>query len=205
MKRLVVFLAVVALLLVAADFLLRNATESAVAGLVDDRVTQADPEVDVSGFPFVVSLFRGRFDQVTISLPAVKQDVVTVKNVSLTFEDVAVDPFDLLGGRGTVRANSVTGGGAISESDFARIVARYYPEVTVDLLENEVTMSRAGVSAPATAVVAANRILISAGPVAEPVEIPLPSLMRGVQFSSLEVHEDRVVLRVEGSRVRIRV
>ena len=206
MKRFVVFLVVVVALLTAADFLLRMAAERVVAGLVDDRVArQGDPEVDLGGFPFVLSLFGGRFDDMTVVIPAATQQSVTVEHVELTFEEVRADAFELLGGGGIVRARSVAGSGSISEADFARVVDQLFPGVTVDLHDNRVTMSRAGVSASATAVIAANRILISAGEVVPPVEIPLPVLMSGVQFSSLEVYEDELVLRVEGSRVRIRV
>ena len=206
MKRLVVFLVVVVVLVTASDFLLRVAAENVVAGLVDDRITKdGEPEVDLGGFPFLFSLLEVRFDEMTVVIPEATHEEVTVEHVELTFTEVRADAFELLGGGGTVRARSVAGSGSISEADFARVVDRHFPGVTVELNDNRVTMSRAGVSASATAVVAANRILISAGEVAAPVDIPLPSLMSGVQFSSLEVYEGELVLRIEGSRVRIRV
>lgn len=205
MKRLGIFLLVVLALFVVADFVLRGLAENAAANMIDEEVTQGgEPDVDLGGFPFLPSLFAGRFDRIDIDISSASEGQLLVEDIHLTLREVELDAFELMGGKGALRADSLRGRATISEATINDVLAADEPDLRVEVEEERITMSRGSLSAPANAVVAANRILISAGEVLEPLEIPLPTFSRDVQFTSLRSEPGRLVLGVNAARVRIR-
>jgi hypothetical protein len=205
MKKFVTVVAVIALLLVVGDFFLRNLAENAAAELIDEQIPQrVDPEVDLGGFPFFVSVLTGRFDEVTVRVPEAEQNGLVVEDISLTFRDARLEPLEVLAGRGDLRAASLRGRGVISEEALTDVLRTTDPSLTVIIEDGRVAVSRDGTTIAATAVVAANRILFQAGEVAPELEIPLPELLPDIQFSSLRADSGELVLGVVGNRVRIR-
>lgn len=205
MKRLGVTLVVLAGVLLAADFLVRAAAENAAANLIDEQVSQRiDPEVRLGGFPFLLSLVRGSFDEVRITVPEMSKDSMKVEDIRLTLEDVKLEALEVLAGRGNLFAKSVGGRGIISEATINEVIGSRSPGVQVSIEKRRITVSRDGIEAPASAVVAGNRLLISAGEAMGALELPLPVLLEEVRFSSLSAEPGRLVLGVIGSRVRVR-
>ena len=205
MKRFVIILVVLLCVLVAADFLLKAAAENAASKLIDKQIPQrVEPEVRLGSFPFLLSLLRGSFDEVVIEIPEALDGKLVVEDIRLTLKDVELEALEVLAGRGNLFAKTLEGQGVISEASVNEAVADQAPGVEVELREQRVTVSKDGVSLPATAVVAGNRILIAAGEVVGPLEIPLPELLRDVQFSSLRAERGRLVLGVVATRLRIR-
>lgn len=205
MKRLGVTLVVLAGVLLAADFLVRAAAENAAANLIDEQVSQRiDPEVRLGGFPFLLSLVRGSFDEVRITVPEMSKDSMKVEDIRLTLEDVKLEALEVLAGRGNLFAKSVSGRGIISEATINDVIGSQTPGVQISIEERRITVSRGGIEAPANAVVAGNRLLISAGEAMGALELPLPVLLEEVRFSSLSAEPGRLVLGVIGSRVRVR-
>lgn len=205
MKRFVTILAVVAVLLVAGDFLLRGAAENAAAKLIDEQIAQqVEPQVDLGGFPFLPSVLSGRFDEVTVTVPEAEHNGLVVEDISLAFRDARLEPLEVLAGRGDLRATSLRGRGVISQEALTEVLRATDPALSVTIEPDRVAVSRDGATIAATAVVAANRILFQAGEIAPEVEIPLPELLPGIQFSSLRAASGELVLGVVGNRVRIR-
>ena len=191
--------------LLAADFLLRNAAENAAADLIDEQIPhRVDPEVGLGGFPFLLSVLSGHFDEVTISVPEAAEGSLVVEDIRLTLRDVDLEALEVLGGRGNLTAREMRGRGFISEGTVNDVVRGQGADVDVAIEDGRVSVSANGVTSAATAVVAGNRLLIKAGEVLGPIEIPLPVLLPEIQFSTLTATPGRLVLGVVGSRVRIR-
>jgi len=204
MKRIVVMLVVFGVLFIAADFFLRMFAERAAARLIADQVSlQAEPDVDLGGFPFLLSVARGRFEEIAIDVESAREGRVSVEDIHLTLKDVEVEPLQVLGGRGSVRAGSLRGRGVISEDTLNEMIARDAPDVQIEVEDGRVLVSRGDLSVPANAVVARNRLVFSAGDVLGPIETPLPSLLPDVRFTSLRAEPDRLVLGVVASSLRI--
>lgn len=205
MKRFLAVLVVLAVLFVAGDFVFRNVAQNAAADLIDEQIPQrVDPDVDLGGFPFLRSVLTGRFDVVTVSVPEAEQNGLLVEDIELTFRDVKLEPLEVLAGRGDLKAATLRGSGVITQASFSRVLQAREPALSVSIEPDRISVSRDGATLAATAVVAANRILFQAGDVAPEIEIPLPELLPGIQFSSLKAVSGELVLEVVGSRVRIR-
>lgn len=206
MKKLVGFLLVLSVLFIAADFGLKASAESAATEAIDENVTRSrGTEVDLGGFPFLPSLFAGSFDRMQIDIASAWERDLLVEDIQLTLRDVELDPFEFVGGGGSVRARSLQGSGVIAEATINEVLAAERDGLDVEVENGRVMISQGEFSAPANAVVAGNRLLISAGEVVGPLEIPLPLLARGIRFNSLRAERNRLVLGADASRVTIRI
>ena len=205
MKRIGVFLIVLALLVLAADFFLRMAAEDAAARLIDKRMAlRQEPDVDLGGFPFLPSLVRGNFDRVTIEVASAKEGRAVIENIHLRLENVEVEALEVLGGDGTLRVESLRGRGVMSETTLNELLAANGSGVSIDVEEGGVLLSRGELSVPADAVLAGNNLRFAGGDVLGPLEVRLPALLPDVRFTSLRAERDRIVLGVAASRLRIR-
>lgn len=100
LKRLVIFLAILAGLAALADRGLAAAAGNATANQI--RVHEGlreDPSVTFKGFPFVTQAFRGEFRQVDVTVRDYEHEGLTVDRIDATLEGVEVDLGDALNGR----------------------------------------------------------------------------------------------------------
>ncbi|MFI5906341.1 DUF2993 domain-containing protein [Dactylosporangium sp. NPDC051541] len=119
-----IVLVVLAVILVGAFFLVDRIAASA----ADDRITQetktqlaannvkyeGEPDVEITGFPFLTQVIAGEYKKITISLT--KPQVNNVKLDTLTVEarSVKADAQDLMNGKGDVVAGVVAGNATMS-------------------------------------------------------------------------------------------
>ena len=205
MKKLLFFIVILAVVLTAGDVWLRRSAEHAAADLIDLQIPQeVEPEVELAGFPFVVSVLTGRFEEVTVAVPDVTENGLTIEDVRLVLEDVRLEPLEVLGGHADLRARSVSGAGVVSESALAAVVEQQTPDLSVSIEGDRIMVSGQGTSVAATAVIAGNRLLLRAGELVT-IEVPLPEMLPGVSFSSLEAAPGELRLEVAGGRLRIKI
>lgn len=205
MKKLFLLLVIAAVALAAGDVWLRRSAEDAAADLIDLQIPQeVEPEVELAGFPFVVSVLTGRFDEVTVSVPDVTENGLRIEDVRLVLEDVRLEPLEVLGGHADLRARSVSGAGLVPESSLAAVVKEQAPGLSVSIEGDRIMVSGEGTTVAATAVIAGNRLLLRAGELVT-IEVPLPEMLPGVSFSSLEATPDELRLEVAGGRLRIKI
>ncbi len=85
MKKLLVFLLIVAALLVAGDFVAKNVGEAAAARQLKDRLQlEAEPDVSFGGFPFLLNVLRGTLPDVNVSAGELTRSGLTLIDVELT-------------------------------------------------------------------------------------------------------------------------
>ena len=205
MKRTMVTIIVLLVVALVADFLLRGAAENAAGTMIDRKIPQeVDPEVRLGDFPFLWSVLRGRFDRIEVQIPSARAGALVVDDIGLTFEDVQLEALEVLGGRGNLRARSLRGSGVISQETLNRVLQDEVQGLQLSVENGRVIVSRGDVSVPATMVIAGDDILLRAGDLVGPIEIPLPELLPEISFSSLQTSPGEVVIGVNARRVRIR-
>ncbi|HWL65602.1 MAG TPA: DUF2993 domain-containing protein, partial [Actinomycetota bacterium] len=98
MKTLVA-LVVVAILLVAGDAAARSYASSELeAQLTSALRLEGQPRVDIDGFPFIVRLVQGSFDEVQISARGVRSPEIELSRAKVTLNDVRFSTSKALSG-----------------------------------------------------------------------------------------------------------
>lgn len=204
MRKLVV-LVVAGVLLLAMDAGFRLVAQSAAADLIERRVGRGvDPEVGIGGFPFLVSAVRGEFDAVDVSIPRLANDGMDVEDVELTFRDVSLEPLRVVAGQGAIEAGTLRGQGRITEGNLNAAVARLVPDVELAIARDRVTITRSGSEVTANVVIAGDALVVDVGAAISPVELPLPEVLPGVVFGSVQARADALVVGIRGTDVTIR-
>ena len=118
-------LLVLAALFVGADTALRAYVEGRVAGAVQASLNlPARPDLDLQGFPFSVSFFRGRFDHVEVAVTDVELEGLRLDGVVLRFANVRFAPRQLLSGAARIGAR----GGSAEAQVGERALTSYLQE-----------------------------------------------------------------------------
>ena len=228
MRRLLVFLLVLLVLGVAADFVAARVAEDRVAGVLQLQYgLDRRPVVQVRDFPFLPHLLAGHFDAVDLAARDVSTEGVRARRVELHLHDVAVDRAVLLGEPGPVTIGRADGQVELGQDEVNRLFADRLPGVTLDLGEGDVRL-RAGTTVlgrPVDAVVSGRlgardgqvaftpervqvqgldgggleRQLLAAFTVA----VPLPDLPAGVRMERVVTQPGALLLLGRAAAVRV--
>jgi hypothetical protein len=99
MKKLIA-LVVLLVLLVVADRVAVGVAENQLADRVQSsQDLPSKPTADISGFPFLTQVIGGRYEQVTLSLPAIEREGLRLSQVDIRADGVRVALGDVIGGR----------------------------------------------------------------------------------------------------------
>jgi hypothetical protein len=99
MRKLLITLIVLAVVLVGADFVGRYIAKDQVGQAVAQRLAlTTEPTVSIDGFPFLTQAIRGRYDAITIWLPAQSLGPVGGVTAGVDLEDVGLPFSDAIGG-----------------------------------------------------------------------------------------------------------
>lgn len=113
MRKFLVLLVVLLLLAVGADRVAEKvAVDRAETRLRAEGV--ADPQVSVSGFPFLTQLAQRRFTEVTMTAPSLDSSAGSARDLHVDARDVEVPQ------GGTARAGSVTASGLVTYAEVLR-------------------------------------------------------------------------------------
>jgi len=83
MRKLIIFLVVLIVIVIAADRGAKYAAESAVSKqLAASYDLSPAPDVSVTGFPFLTQAISGNYDQIDVKMAEVSRDDLTVQNVN---------------------------------------------------------------------------------------------------------------------------
>ncbi|MEV0844954.1 LmeA family phospholipid-binding protein [Streptomyces sp. NPDC049954] len=90
-KASIAILTLIAFLALGDRWAVLFAEHEAAEKIKDAMHLEATPEVDIGGFPFVTQLARKRLDSVTVTVPDVAADRVSLAKVSATAENIRID------------------------------------------------------------------------------------------------------------------
>jgi hypothetical protein len=128
MRRLVIFLVVLVILLVAADRISRYAAQRKIATRVATSYhLPTRPSVRIQGFPFLTQVLARRFKEVDVTLSSVTASGVRLEDLQARFKGVRAPLRKLVGkGRGVMTADQAT---ATALIPFAAVQQRLPPGV----------------------------------------------------------------------------
>lgn len=110
MRKLIIFLVVVIVLVVAADRGAKYAAESAVSKqLATSYDLQPAPKVTVDGFPFLTQAISGTYSQIDVQMAEVSKDDIYVQDVTAHLYDVRAPISEVINGARNITAARATG------------------------------------------------------------------------------------------------
>lgn len=198
MRKLLVFLVVLAALAVAGDSLLRGFAERRTAAELQGALSLSEtPSVEIGGWPFALRLLAQSFPAVDVSGRDVAIEGLTVAAFDLRLRDVEFSGRDLLAGKArSIRIRSGRGSLRLtSEVISERLRAEDLPfELSIDGDETTVSSPELGASVSADVTLAGTTLQI-APPGLDTISIDLPQVADEVEYRSVRVSGDAIVAR----------
>ncbi|HEV3475033.1 MAG TPA: DUF2993 domain-containing protein [Actinomycetota bacterium] len=222
-RAIITTLLVLAALFVGADVALRAYVEGRVAGAVQTSLgLPVRPDLDLHGFPFSLSFFRGRFDEVAVTVSDVEVDGLRLDRVVLRLADVRFAPREMLTGSAHIRSQGGTGEAEVGEDALTAFVQDHDAPVEVRLLGPNVRVStRVIVGEEETAASATGPLRLEGdtlvfdpqqvdleGSVGIPAQalafaVELPELIPGVRYDDVVVDEGTATLEADLAGARL--
>lgn len=95
----------------------RDAVATQVAAEIDDYTTDADPQVEIPGFPFLTQVASGSYDEINIFIGTADVENLTLHDTELTASSVTAPIADLLDGR--IHADRLAGSAVVEYDGIA--------------------------------------------------------------------------------------
>ena len=227
----VVFLATVALMLWATDWLARTVAQNQLAGQIHQQTgSLTQPSVTIAGSLFLPQVLRGRYDDVAIAFPELSDGPLRLRDVHVRLSGVHVPFRDILtGAANPILVDHADEQATLTYDDLNSYLAAVGQPVTVEgsgngtvLLTGSVQLGTSTVTGTAEARVAAAgdavaitpTRLVSDSPLGTLSQvllgerftflIPLDPLPFGAQISDIQVQEGGFVVRAEGDDLLLR-
>lgn len=110
MRKLIIFLVVLVLLAVGADFGAKYAAQSAISKQLAASYDLAPaPTVTIHGFPFLTQAFGGTYDQIDVGMAEVSRDSINVRNVKARLYGVHAPISEVINNARSISADRATG------------------------------------------------------------------------------------------------
>ena len=184
MSKLLFFLFVLAALVVVADIAAKRYAEGRLASELEDSVAGADVEVDIGGFPFLPSVLSGELPDLRAQVKGFHSSEVRIELLDVTLERLRFDLSDLLDrGLEDVRARSASGTVDVPGSALDALLAEHGSPVEVSLEGDRALVAGRPID---LAVEGATLLLEAPAPVGR-IEVPLPTPLRDLSYSRVDV------------------
>lgn len=147
MRKLAFLLVIVLVAAAAGDLWLRAYASDRIAGrLASSLALEAEPEVEIGGFPFLLAALRGRFDSISIGGVGLERDGVELRSVELRLRSVRVEVTDALTNLDRVRIGSGRGAAVLPRDEIVgRLEAAGVPADALPM-EGEIPLEGASLS-----------------------------------------------------------
>jgi hypothetical protein len=197
-RKLGVFVAVVALIAVGADFGARWFVERAVATeLSSSFELTSKPSVAIGGFPFIVRFLDGTLPSVRVEATEPSTGDLLFERIELTLEDVSFDPERVLGGSvDRVRTRGGDGIASFSDESLTRALRDRGVEAAVAFRGGEVVVESGGTEVGGDVELEGARLLVSSD-AGVSTAVDLPSLGGHAAYEGLELGDGAATLAVD--------
>jgi hypothetical protein len=199
MRKWLIALAVLAVVLVGADFGLRLVVEYWVGrGLQSALSLSERPSVSIGGFPFIPKFVTGHIDAMTMQTNGTSSgERVPIESVMLTLHDVSFSPGQLVAeGRTRISAMSGEGTAELTEQDVNRAVGGSLP-ATIRFRDGRVAIrwDQSEQEIAATASISDARVVLQPDQPSLPVvSVDLPELVKGMTYRDVRIERDMATL-----------
>ena len=198
-KRLLILVVIIVGLFVAVDFGLRQVAENRLASRVGDSLElEQDPDPSLNGWPFILHAIDGNFPSVGVSADELTSRGVTIEDLEVSLHNVRFELSDVISGEDrSVRFGGGDGSAAITGEALTEAAQQAGADVTVSFADGEVVVSSESFGeAAGTPSIEGRTLSISAEGLPQPVSITLPSLGGRASYESIDVQDDRLIVRV---------
>lgn len=204
MRKLLVALAVIAVIAVVGDFLARNVAEDRVAGRLQRTFDLSDePSVSFRGFPFLLNVARGDIPAIVMTGDEVRSEDLALHDVEVEMRHVRFSLSDVVDGSGRVTAAGGDGSATIREGDLNDALTNAGAPFTLRVDSSGVSASAEG-GVEAGVDVSVSGGTLSIGSTTLPaVSVHLPSLGGKVAYESVDLGDDLVTLRFSVENVAL--
>jgi LmeA-like phospholipid-binding len=197
MRGSAVAVAIIVVVLLAADFGVRRYEEIQIAHSVQSSLDlRSEPDVSLHGFPFISELARGKISSATVLSSRIPEGSLTFSDVHLLLIDLSFSVRQLLKGNlHAVHALRGVGRAAVTEASINAFLSAH--GVPFDLaFEGGQTIARLGpLSAPIDIdlTITDGTLHLSAGPLPA-VSLPLPTVLQGLTYGTSHPAQGRLIL-----------
>jgi hypothetical protein len=204
-KKLLVLVLVAGVLLIAGDAWVRGRIEGRLASELQDSIGSSG-EVDVSlgGFPFVVRAFSGRIPSATVGTEQLTREGLRFTDVTLTLRNIRFSLGKVLDGDlRAIRVGRGEGRATIDTDALVRAIERSGGEFDVLIVDDEIRVSAQGVSGTADVSIAGNRLILGIAELGRDLVVPLPRVVTGISYESVEVVDAHLELGFSLDEIRL--
>jgi hypothetical protein len=197
MRRLLVSLAILAALLVGADFGFRLYSESVVSGELKSALALSEkPSVSFGGWPFTTHVVSGEFPSASFSARTFSTHGVELREVRVTLDDVRFPRRRLISaGSGVIRASAGHGTVVLTAGDITAALKGVGAPFTVRIENGRASASAQGITVGLDLkVVRGSLVLTPAATTIGSTSVRLPSFIRGLRYTSLKLQGSEAVL-----------
>jgi hypothetical protein len=192
-----ILLLVLVVLLFFADQTARHYEESQVGRSIKSSLNlDAQPEVDLRGFPFLTEMAGGRISSARVAVSSLTERGIRFSDIRVLFADLRFSFQQFLKGNlRAIRADSGVGTASVKQSDLNAFLRAHAVPFTL-AFENGHTVARlSALSAPIDIAlkISDGSLQVSAGSLPA-VSVPLPTALHGIVYGSAHPGAGRLLL-----------
>jgi hypothetical protein len=204
-KKLLVLVLIAGVLFIAGDAWVRGMIEGRLASELQDSIgSSGDVDVSLGGFPFVVSALSGRIPSATVGTKGLTRGGLRFSDVSLTLRNIRFSLGKVLSGDlRAIRVGRGEGRAAIDADALVRAIERSGKDVEVSIVDDEVRVAAGGVSGTAEVSIAEDRLILGIAELGRDLVVPLPRVVKGISYESVEVVDARLELGFSLDEIRL--
>lgn len=205
MKKLLILVVVLGALLVAGDAWVRGKVEGRLASELQGSIGASEKvEVSLGGFPFVFSAVSGNIPTATVRTPRLTREGLRFTDVSMTLRNIRFSLGKVLAGDlGAIKVGRGEGRAAIDTEALTRAVERSGGEIDVLIIDDEIRVAAGGRSGVADVSITRNRLILSVEELGQGLFVPLPRVVAGIKYETVEVVDSRLELGFSLDDVRL--
>jgi hypothetical protein len=204
LRKLLLFVLVIAAILVAVDYGARLYSQRVVANHVQASLDLAErPSVKLGGWPFIPHALSGNLDSVTVTATELQKQGVRLTKVVLSLHDVHFSSHRLITkGSGKVSAKQGAITAVLTQKDLDQTLHDEGLPLSVTFQGGKATASVAGVSVSVAVTLDGNTLVLTpsgAGGVSARIGLPLP--IRGMRYTAIRVSGGEIALSAAAKNV----
>ena len=196
MKKLLILILVLGVVLVAGDAWVRGKVEGRLASELQESLgSTGDIEVSLGGFPFVVRALSGSIPVATVRTERLTRDGMRFTDITMTLRNIRFSLTKVLAGDlRAIKVGKGEGRAAIDTDALTRALDRSRNDIDVEIVADEIRVSAAGISGTAEVSIAGNELVLNIEGLDRVLAIPLPRVVRGISYESVEAVDSHLEL-----------
>jgi hypothetical protein len=202
-RRVLIVLAILVVILVAADFGLKAFAQDQVGKQIQTSLDlERRPGVSLGGFPFLYHLLAGSFPTIHVDAPKVDSGGVHIDDVQLDLEDVEFSPRRLLGGDPTsITSRGGSGAAEITGENVTQALQDRGIEASVRFADGKAFVSSSRLPGPEVqarvALVEGRLTFTNDALPGLSVSVALPEVVQGLHYTSATIDGSTGLVRFE--------